>query len=119
MNERNLNLKDKTILSDRPPQERLSLVSSEALLRYNQTEYPVNEGNDNVRKEIMNDISVKRNITIVTGYAGLPTLIDLISKAKTVEHFSIVFGNEPYIDNKNRTVFAAKKIEKEAEEYWL
>ena len=119
MNDRNLNLKDKTILSDRLPQEQLSLVSSEALLRYNQTEYPVNEGNDNVRKEIMNDISVKRNITIVTGYAGLPTLIELISKAKTVENFSIVFGNEPYIDNKNRTVFAAKKIEKEAEEYWL
>ena len=44
----------------------------------------------------MNDISVKKKYRQLSGYAGLPTLIDLISKAKTVENFSIVFGNELY-----------------------
>lgn len=119
MKERILNLENINSQQKNESQERLSLISSEEKLRQNQTLYPVNEGNKTVYKEIIKDIGQKNQITIVTGYASLHTVIDLCNKAKDAEKITIVFGNEPYIDTKNKKIFKSNSLEKEAVEFWI
>ena len=69
-------------------QEKLYLQSSEKLLRYDQSKYPVNEGNSTVFREILRIIPNEANIKIVTGYAGLTTIIDLCIRAKEAKEIT-------------------------------
>ncbi len=119
MKKRILNLEKINSQPRSESQERLSLISSEKKLRYNQTKYPVNEGNRSVYKEIKKDIGQKKEITIVTGYASLQTIIDLCNRAKEAQKITIVFGNEPHADTKNKKVFKSSSLEKEAVEFWI
>lgn len=82
-----------------------------------QERFPTNREQYTVHSSIKKWLYFSPNILIITGYAGLAKVIDLISSVSIEDQkVRILLGNEPLVHSHHRTL---KTTSEEMREYWL
>lgn len=65
------------------------------------------------------DLRAAQEPLIVTGYAGLDRVIELVADCPETTHVRILFGSEPFPSRRESFELADKSFSKEVEGYWL
>lgn len=86
-----------------------------------QGRFPVNLPGRTVREKVLEDLKASANPLIVTGYASLDRIIDLLAGVGRQEgtHVRLVLGNEPFESRKKNFVLANQSFPDQVRDYWL
>jgi hypothetical protein len=86
-----------------------------------QGRFPVNLPQQSVRKYVLEDLVTSASPLIVTGYASLDRIIDLMADVGAHENVDIrlLLGNEPFESRKKSFVLANQSFTDELRDYWL
>lgn len=68
---------------------------------------------------MQHDLRAAQEPLIVTGYAGLDRVIELVADCPETTHVRILFGSEPFPSRRESFELADKSFSKEVESYWL
>ena len=103
-------------LFDQPEEQETSL---EHLQWPEQDRFPINLGQRRVDGAVLADLAEEGNPLIVTGYASLARVIDLVGVKKAGAVTRILFGAEPFGTSRSSFAVGEQPLPREAEAYWL
>lgn len=81
--------------------------------------FPINLDNATVADVVQRDLRVAQEPLIVTGYAGLDRVINLVADRPPSTPVRILFGSEPFPSRRESFELADRSFSKEVESYWL
>jgi superfamily II DNA or RNA helicase len=86
-----------------------------------QSKFPLNLHHQQVKNIVINDLIQSKTPLIVTGYAALDRIIDLISdlNLENTQKLRILLGNEPFESKSKSFVLKGHTFSDELREYWL
>ena len=103
-------------LFDQPEEQETSL---EHLQWPEQDRFPINLGQRRVDGAVLADLAEEGNPLIVTGYASLARVMDLVCVEKAGAVTRILFGAEPFGTSRSSFAVGEQPLPREAEAYWL
>ncbi len=83
-----------------------------------QSRFPVNLREANVRSMVLPDLRQSVSPLIVTGYASLGTLIDFVDACDASDEIRVLLGHEPFASNRNSYGTRKQTFSDEITEYW-
>jgi superfamily II DNA or RNA helicase len=86
----------------------------------NHARFPLNlKGDINVGAVVEADLRVSERPLVITGYAALDRIANLMPTCKSTAEIRILFGTEPYLIKRGRYELSERPFPKEIEGYWL
>jgi len=73
----------------------------------------------NVGSVIEGDLQAAEKPLIITGYAALDRIANLLPTCRSTANIRILFGTEPYLIKRGRYELSERSFQKEVESYWL
>lgn len=86
-----------------------------------QSRFPLNLIDRSVRDQVLQDLKASSRPLIVTGFASLDRIIDLLADVGSREdvRLRLLLGNEPFESRKKSFVLDGQSFPNEVREYWL
>lgn len=81
--------------------------------------FPLNLDDASVADVVQRDLRAAQEPLIVTGYAGLDRVVELVADCSENTTVRILFGSEPFPSRRESFELAEKSFSKEVENYWL
>ncbi len=81
--------------------------------------YPLNVSGASVRKTVVADLRASESPLVITGYASLDQIIELIAKSGDETKVRVMLGNEPFPSYREQFVVGGRAFPEEVQRYWL